>query len=107
MITTSAFWFWCWGRFFFAHQSSSSPSAASCSSLCTASISSAHRSGGVVGAHIRYSTFPSGRAWIDRARSRDVIAFAAPLLYPPPPSPSSTSTANTHPIAVTPATFGR
>lgn len=50
-------------------------------------MSSAHRSAEVVGAHIKYSTFPSGRACTEAARLRRfTMAFVAVELYPPPPA---------------------
>ena len=89
-----------------SHQaSSSSPIAAACNSRVTDCKISAHLSGAVVGAHITYSTLPSGLAWMECARSFNTISFAAPLLYPPP-DPSSTSTASTQPMDMTPLTLG-
>jgi hypothetical protein len=45
------------------HMSSSSPMAAAEISRCTARSSAWHFDGSVVGAHMRYSTFPRGRAY--------------------------------------------
>jgi hypothetical protein len=73
----------------------------------TLSISDAHRVTSVVGAHIRYKTFPSGRALtLAVCLNRLTISFVTLELYPPPPAPSSISTAKTHPITVTPLTLG-